>query len=60
MVAAIGYALPFLMQGLLLTVLVSVLTVVISLLVGGTLGIGLVYGPGPLRWVVRAGLSWLG
>jgi polar amino acid transport system permease protein len=54
MVAAIGYALPFLMQGLLVTVLVSVLTVVISLLVGGTLGIGLVYGPGPLRWIVRA------
>jgi polar amino acid transport system permease protein len=54
MLAAIGYALPFLMQGLLITVLVSMLTVGISLLVGGILGIGLVYGPSPLRWIVRA------
>ena len=54
MIAAIAYALPFLMQGLLVTIVVSLLTVVISLLVGGVLGVGLVYGPAPLRWVVRA------
>ena len=54
MIAAIVYALPFLMQGLLITIVVSLLTVGISLLVGGAMGVGLVYGPAPLRWVVRA------
>ncbi len=34
--------------------MVSLLIVAISLVVGGALGLGLVYGPAPLRWVVRA------
>ena len=55
MVAAIGYALPFLVAGLLRHALVvSVFTVGLSLVVGGMLGLGLVYGPAPLRWLVRA------
>jgi polar amino acid transport system permease protein len=53
MLSAIWYALPFLVTGLLTTLLVSLLTVVLSLIVGGLLGLILVYGPTPLRWVVR-------
>ena len=53
MIAAILYAIPFLGQGLLVTLTVSALVVVLSLIIGGLLGIGLVYGPAPLRWVVR-------
>jgi polar amino acid transport system permease protein len=53
MVAAIAYALPFLMAGLGVTLVVSLLTVALSLVIGGLLGIGLVYGPAPLRWLVR-------
>jgi polar amino acid transport system permease protein len=54
MVAAIIYAIPFLMQGLLTTVLVSAIVVVLALVIGGVMGIGLVYGPAPVRWIVRA------
>lgn len=53
MINAILYAVPFLGAGLLVTLIVSLLTVVLSLVVGGLLGIGLVYGPAPLRWLVR-------
>ncbi|MFO1151384.1 MAG: amino acid ABC transporter permease [Alsobacter sp.] len=53
MIAAIVYAIPFLMQGLLVTIVVSALVVSLSLLVGGLMGLGLVYGPAPLRWAVR-------
>jgi polar amino acid transport system permease protein len=54
MINAILYAIPFLGAGLLMTLLVSLLTVILSLVAGGLLGIGLVYGPAPLRWVIRA------
>jgi polar amino acid transport system permease protein len=33
--------------------IVSVLTVALSLVAGGALGLGLVYGPWPVRWLVR-------
>jgi polar amino acid transport system permease protein len=35
------------------TLLVSLLTIVLSLVAGVALGIALVYGPAPLRWLVR-------
>ena len=54
MIAATIYAIPFLMQGLLTTVLVSAIVVVLALVIGGVMGIGLVYGPAPVRWIVRA------
>jgi len=54
MIAAIAYAIPFLLAGLATTLVVSLLTVVLSLAIGGVLGIGLVYGPAPLRFLVRA------
>ena len=53
MLDAILYAIPFLGQGLLVTLAVSVLVVALSLVVGGLFGIALVYGPLPLRWLVR-------
>jgi polar amino acid transport system permease protein len=53
MLNAIAYALPFLGAGLAVTLLVSLLTVSLSLVAGGLLGLLLVYGPTPLRWVVR-------
>jgi polar amino acid transport system permease protein len=53
MISAILYAIPFLMQGLLVTIVVSLIVVVLSLVVGGLMGLGLVYGPAPVRWVVR-------
>jgi polar amino acid transport system permease protein len=53
MLNAIAYALPFLGAGLAVTHLVSLLTVSLSLVAGGLLGLLLVYGPTPLRWVVR-------
>ena len=56
MIGAILYAIPFLMQGLLVTIVVSLIVVVLSLIVGGLMGLGLVYGPTPVRWLVR-GLS---
>ena len=51
--AAVLYALPFLLQGLLITLWVSALVVVFSLLSGVILGVGLVYGPRPVQWLVR-------
>jgi polar amino acid transport system permease protein len=53
MLNAIVYALPFLTTGLLVTLFVSLLTVSLSLVLGGALGLVLVYGPTPLRWLVR-------
>jgi polar amino acid transport system permease protein len=53
MLDAILYAIPFLMQGLWITIEVSVLTVTISLVVGVVLGVGLTYGPMPVRLAVR-------
>ncbi|WP_102959390.1 amino acid ABC transporter permease [Mangrovicella endophytica] len=53
MIGQILYALPFLWHGFLITLAVSGLVVVISLVVGVALGVGLVYGPLPLRLAVR-------
>src|SRR5260370_15271091 len=53
MIGQIVYAAPFLMGGLMSTLAISLITVVVSLLIGLTLGVGLVYGPAPLRWLVR-------
>ncbi len=46
-------ALPFLMKGLAVTLQVSALVVLLSLVLGVALGVILVYGPAPLRWIVR-------
>lgn len=53
MIAQTLYALPFLLDGLLTTLAVSLITVALSLVIGTLLGVGLVYGPAPVRWVVR-------
>jgi polar amino acid transport system permease protein len=53
MIGQIVYAAPFLVTGLLMTLAVSLITVVLSLVVGVLLGIGLLYGPAPVRWAVR-------
>ncbi|TFF23259.1 amino acid ABC transporter permease [Jiella endophytica] len=53
MLDAMIYALPFLLEGLWITVVVSILTVSISLVAGLALGCALVYGPLPLRLLVR-------
>ncbi|TIR86297.1 MAG: amino acid ABC transporter permease, partial [Mesorhizobium sp.] len=53
MLGQIAYALPFLAEGFALTLWVSLLVVVLSLIAGVVLGVGLVYGPAPLRWAVR-------
>jgi His/Glu/Gln/Arg/opine family amino acid ABC transporter permease subunit len=49
----IFYAIPFLMNGLYITLLVSAIVIVVSLVTGVILGIGLVYGPWPIAVVVR-------
>ena len=46
-------SLPFLGKGLAITLQVSALVVAISLVAGVALGVLLVYGPEPLRWLVR-------
>jgi polar amino acid transport system permease protein len=46
-------AIPFITKGLLVTLEVSLLVVAVSLVAGVLLGILLVYGPLPLRWLVR-------
>jgi polar amino acid transport system permease protein len=53
MIDAIIYAIPYLMNGLGMTLLVSMIVVVLSLIVGVILGVGLIYGPLPLRWLIR-------
>lgn len=50
---AIIYSLPFLMSGLGITLLVSAIVVALSLVIGVLLGVGLIYGPWPLRWLIR-------
>ena len=47
-------SLPFLWQGLLVTLHVSALVVVIALLVGVLLGVGVSFGPWWIAWPVRA------
>lgn len=49
----IAYAIPFLLPGLWVTIQVSLITVAVSTAIGVVLGVGLVYGPAPLRWTVR-------
>lgn len=51
--AAIFYALPFLMKGLMITLWVSAIVVALSLVIGIVLGVGLIYGPWPVKLVVR-------
>ncbi len=46
-------SLPFLWQGLFVTLEVSVLVVVFSLIAGTILGVGIVYGPWWLYWPIR-------
>jgi len=53
MLAQITYAMPFLIPGLLVTLEVSLITVVVATIIGVLLGIALIYGPAPLRWVIR-------
>lgn len=53
LIDAIIYAIPYLMGGLGTTLLVSLITVALSLVAGVVLGVGLIYGPLPLRWVIR-------
>ena len=50
---AIVYAIPYLMSGLGMTLLVSLIVVVMSLVAGVVLGVGLIYGPLSLRWLIR-------
>jgi polar amino acid transport system permease protein len=45
-------SLPYLWQGLLITLAVSALTVVSSLIIGVLLGTLVVYGPVPVRWLI--------
>jgi polar amino acid transport system permease protein len=53
MLDQIAYAIPFLLPGLLVTIEVSLITVAVSTVIGVVLGMGLVYGPAPLRWPIR-------
>jgi polar amino acid transport system permease protein len=46
-------SLPYLWQGLLVTLAVSGLVVVLSLLFGVVLGTIVSYGPAPIRWAIR-------
>jgi polar amino acid transport system permease protein len=47
------HSLPFLWQGLLITLQVSAVVVLISLAAGVVLGVGIVYGPPWLYWPIR-------
>lgn len=53
MIDAIIYSIPYLMGGLGMTLLVSLIVVALSLIAGVVLGVGLIYGPWPLRWLIR-------
>ncbi|HEX6113155.1 MAG TPA: amino acid ABC transporter permease [Geminicoccaceae bacterium] len=46
-------SLPFLWQGLLVTLEVSFLVVAISLVIGVVMGVGIVYGPRLIYWPIR-------
>lgn len=50
---AILYSIPYLLEGLGVTLLVSLIVVAMSLVVGVILGVGLVFGPLPLRLLIR-------
>lgn len=47
-------SLPFLWQGLLVTLEVSFLVVAISLVIGLVMGVGITYGPRWIAWPIRA------
>jgi polar amino acid transport system permease protein len=47
------YSLPFLWQGLLVTLAVSGLVVIFSLIAGVLLGMAASFSPRPIRWLVR-------
>ena len=47
------YAIPFLLHGLYITLLVSAIVICVSLVSGVILGVGLVYGPRPIALLVR-------
>jgi polar amino acid transport system permease protein len=47
-------SLPFLWQGLLVTLQVSFLVVAISLVIGVVMGVGITYGPRWISWPIRA------
>ena len=53
MLDAMIYAMPFLLEGLRVSIEVSLLTVSISLVVGLILGVVLIYGSLPVRLIVR-------
>ena len=53
LIDAIVYAIPYLMGGLGTTLLVSLIVVALSLVAGVLMGVGLIYGPWPLRWLIR-------
>jgi len=53
LIDAIIYAIPYLMGGLGTTLLVSLIVVALSLVAGVLAGVGLIYGPLPLRWLIR-------
>jgi polar amino acid transport system permease protein len=47
------YSLPFLWQGLLMTLAVSALATALSLATGVVLGTAASFGPKPVRWIIR-------
>jgi His/Glu/Gln/Arg/opine family amino acid ABC transporter permease subunit len=47
------YAFPFLIEGLGITLLISAIVVALSLVIGVLMGVALVYGPWPMKLVVR-------
>lgn len=53
MLEQVVYALPFLLDGFWITLIVSALTVSISLVVGVVLGCALIYGPQSLKLAIR-------
>jgi polar amino acid transport system permease protein len=53
MIAVMLQSLPFLWQGLLVTLEISVMVVVVSLVAGVSFGVGLCYGPRWVGWPIR-------
>ncbi len=53
LIDAMVYSIPYLMGGLGMTLQVSLIVVVLSLVAGVVLGVGLIYGPWPLRALIR-------
>ena len=53
LIDAMVYSIPYLMSGLGMTLLVSLIVVALSLVIGVVLGVGLIYGPLSLRWLIR-------